>query len=70
MKGENLIYILKDENLQNMLSTTIECYDIYTKDNFQELFQKIRVHFEISKLPVVIDDGYYSYCIGDINEKD
>ena len=70
MKGENLIYILKDENLQNMLSTTIECYDIYTKDNFQELFQKIRVHFEISKLPVVIDDGYYSYCIGDINEKE
>ena len=51
-----------------MLTTTIECYDIYTKDNFQDLLQKIRVHFKTSKLPVVIDDGYYSYCIGYMNK--
>ena len=69
INGELIVYILKKEHTKRMIKTSLYEYDIYTKYDFNLILQKMKNHFNDSNLPIVIDDGYYSYCIGDIKDE-
>jgi len=73
IKFKNLLYIIKETDVNLMLKTNITDYlnnnekNIYNLQDFDILINLMKNHFEISKLPIVIDNGIYSYCIGEIN---
>ena len=53
-----------------MLKTDINTYlpdNVYNKNNFQLILTLFYQHFEKSNLPIVIDNGFYSYLIGNID---
>ena len=65
IKGENYLYVIKDNDISKILKTEI---NIYLENNliindFDNLYLLIKRHFEKSKLPIIIDNGTYSYCI-------
>ena len=41
---------------------------IYNKNTFSELIELINQHFNKSKLPIIIDNGVYSYCLTKFND--
>ena len=63
--GSNYLYIIQDTDISKMLKTNIMVYldnnSIY--HNFEHIYQLMLIHFGKSRLPIVIDDGTYSYCI-------
>ena len=61
----NLLYLFNDDDINKVIKTDIDVYDkrTYYKENFNSLLNIINYHFLCSKLPIVIDDGVYSYCI-------
>ena len=63
--GTNYLYIVRDEDIRKMLKTDIMIYldsnTIYYK--FEEIYELMLRHFRKSKLPIIIDDGTYSYGI-------
>tara|TARA_B100000073_G_scaffold84470_1_gene65212 strand:- start:1891 stop:2478 length:588 start_codon:yes stop_codon:yes gene_type:complete len=66
IKPRNLLYIIDKSDTNNMIMTNINEYtqsNIFTKDRFIQLKDIIYEHFTKSKLPIVIDNGIYSYCI-------
>jgi Ufm1-specific protease 2 len=71
IKSKITLYIIKNNNVSNILKTSI---DVYLKDKtyhkFEDLEQLFRNHFCKSKLPIIIDNGIYSYCIGNINKNE
>ena len=70
IKCKNYIYIVNDSDTSKMLRTDIQEYikedSIYTKSTATFILTIMIDHFKNSKLPIVIDDGVYSYCIGNI----
>ena len=69
IKGRNLIYFIRDDDVTKILKTDITVYfpdSIFSKKDFYELLQILQNHFKKSKLPIVIDNGVYSYCIAEI----
>lgn len=73
IKGENILYVTKDEDIRKILKTDISVYlsnTIYNTNTFDKLLDLINQHFSKSKLPIVIDNGIYSYCIVDNNIED
>ena len=72
IKFINTIYVTKDEDITKILKTDINVYlsnKTYHKNNFIELLNLFKIHFSKSKLPIIIDNGVYSYCIKTINDK-
>lgn len=67
----NILYIINDTDIENMLHTDIEYYiesnTIYNSDEFNDLLNILLLHFKNSNLPVIIDDGIYSYCLLNID---
>jgi len=66
IKPLNLLYMIDKNDTNNMINTNINDYksfNIFTKDKFIQLKDIIYEHFTKSKLPIVIDNGIYSYCI-------
>lgn len=67
IKTENVLYIVNDYDTDKMLKTDIKDYmsndRIYNVKSFNNLLNKILKHFENSNLPIIIDDGTYSYCL-------
>ena len=70
LNGTNLIYFTRDDEVTKILKTDITVYfpdSIYGKKDFDKLLKILINHFNQSKLPIVIDNGVYSYCIGNIS---
>ena len=67
----NILYIINESDINNMLHTDIEYYiesnTIYNSDEFNDLLNILLIHFKNSNLPVIIDDGIYSYCLLNID---
>ena len=61
----NLLYLNDENDVQKILKTDLDIYDkaTYNKNNFNSLLNIINYHFLNSHLPIIIDDGIYSYCI-------
>lgn len=74
IKGENILYVTKDEDISKILKTDISIYlsnTIYNKSTYNKLLDLINQHFNKSKLPIVIDNGTYSYCLSNpINDSE
>lgn len=71
IKGQNVLYVTKDEDISKILKTDISIYlsnTIYNKNTFSELIELINQHFNKSKLPIIIDNGVYSYCLTKFND--
>tara|TARA_B100000401_G_C52803978_1_gene720141 strand:+ start:431 stop:1000 length:570 start_codon:yes stop_codon:yes gene_type:complete len=72
IEGENLIYITEHIDVNRMLKTDIKTYieldTIYNQKDFNKLVTKMQRHFLKSKIPIVIDDGTFSYCVLDISK--
>jgi len=67
----NTLYIINDNDINKILKTDIDVYLLnksYNKSEFNELLTLFKNHFIKSKLPIVIDNGIYSYCIGKIDD--
>ena len=64
----NILYHINDNYRKNILNTSINLYEskTYSKHNIDIVSLLFQRHFERSRLPVVIDDGIYSYCICEI----
>ena len=66
VKCENILFIQEDAVLSRMQTTDIS---IYTGEggailhDEKELEERLRSHFKISSLPIIIDDGTFSYAI-------
>jgi hypothetical protein len=66
LECENLLFIQEDAVLSRMQSTDI---GVYTTDggviehDEDALVERIRGHFRVSGLPVIIDDGTFSYAL-------
>tara|TARA_B100000161_G_C33525743_1_gene403442 strand:+ start:342 stop:911 length:570 start_codon:yes stop_codon:yes gene_type:complete len=68
----NTLYVTKDEDINKILKTDVNVYLLnktYHKNNFTELLNLFHKHFLKSKLPIIIDNGIYSYCIKNIGDK-
>ena len=67
----NILYIINDTDIENMIHTNIKYYieknTIYNSNNFTDLLNILLLHFKNSILPVIIDDGIYSYCLLNID---
>jgi hypothetical protein len=62
------LYTPNPESIQNILKTPIEIYTfennmIYTKNNINNFKQEMIYHFQKSKLPIITDNGTYTYII-------
>tara|TARA_Y100000589_G_C26994775_1_gene564151 strand:- start:129 stop:707 length:579 start_codon:yes stop_codon:yes gene_type:complete len=71
IKGQNILYLLEDQDISKILKTDIFIYlsdSIYHKSNFNKVLEIINEHFNKNKIPIVIDNGVYSYCLTKINE--
>ena len=66
LQCENVLFIQEDSVLSRMQSTDI---GVYTKDGGSilhdeaDLVKKIKRHFGVCRLPVIIDDGTFSYAV-------
>ena len=67
----NILYIINDTDIENMLHTDVKYYieknTIYNSNDFNDLLNILLLHFTNSILPVIIDDGIYSYCLLNID---
>ena len=66
IQGKNILYVTQDQDIERIMKTDISIYiesKVYNHNNFSELIELISNHFANSKLPIVIDDGVYSYCM-------
>ena len=65
IQGTNYIYLKDDKDVSKMLKTDITVYITNNTiiNDFDELQAKIQVHFQKNKLPIIIDNGTYSYCL-------
>ena len=67
----NILYIINDADIENMLNTDVKYYieknTIYNSNDFNDLLNILLLHFKNSILPVIIDDGIYSYCLLNID---
>ena len=63
--GYNYLYVTKDSDITKILKTNIMVYlntnSVYT--NFEDIYNLITKHFTKTKLPIIIDNGIYSYCL-------
>ena len=64
----NILYHINDNYRQHILNTRIDVYEskTYSKHDIDIVSLLFKRHFERSRLPIVIDDGIYSYCICEI----
>jgi len=71
IKCNNLLYVMNDKDSQKMLKSDITYYiennKIYNSKQFNNIKTIINNHFFNSNLPIVIDDGIYSYCVCSIS---
>jgi len=70
IKSNHLIYIRNDSDILKILTTDISVYltnNRYT-NNFNIMFSACKKHFNTNKLPIIIDNGVYSYCILSIKD--
>lgn len=72
IKSENLLYVISDSDGDNILKSDINYYiknnSIY--NNFNKLKELLISHLNTSNLPIVIDDGIYSYCLYKIHNNE
>ena len=61
--GYNCIYVINDTDISNILKTDIIVYLEHIYNDFKDIYNLIINHFNKTQLPVIIDDGTYSYCI-------
>ena len=70
VRFKNILYCLKDSDGSKMLKTDLNHYisnnSIYNKDNVTNILDMFVEHFKNSRLPIIIDDGVFSYCIADV----
>ena len=68
--GKNLLYTVSD-TIDSGINTDISIYmknnTIYNNLTFELLYGILREYFEQSQIPIVIDDGVFSYCMLGIN---
>ena len=71
IKCNNLLYIIDDTDSTKILKSDINYYiennKIYNSKQFNNVLTILNNHFSISNLPIVIDDGIYSYCVCSIS---
>tara|TARA_B110000208_G_C11798674_1_gene440831 strand:- start:5919 stop:6488 length:570 start_codon:yes stop_codon:yes gene_type:complete len=62
--GFNCLYTVNENDINNIMKTDKSIYKIKLNiyDDFNKLFKLIKYHFKNCKLPIIIDDGLYSYC--------
>ena len=71
--GNHYVYVTNDTDFSKILKTDVAFYlnDNLIINDFSKLYSIIKQHFKNTKLPVVIDDGVFSYCFTmDNNNKD
>lgn len=75
INGTNLLYIVRDTDIEMMSRTDISVYldstdspRIYTNNTFSKLFEYLVGYFSKTSVPIIIDDGIFSYCLTGINE--
>ena len=65
IKTTNMLYVVSDKDGDNMLRSDIKYYInnglIYNCNRFNELKNLLKLKLETTKIPIVIDDGIYSY---------
>tara|TARA_Y100000389_G_scaffold26052_1_gene22483 strand:- start:333 stop:887 length:555 start_codon:yes stop_codon:yes gene_type:complete len=69
IKSHNVLYIISDLDADNMLRSDINYYikNNLIYNNFNELKKVLISYLNKTNLPIVIDDGTYSYCLYKIN---
>ena len=62
--GDQYVYVTNDTDFSKILKTDVAFYlnDNLIINDFSKLYSIIKQHFKNTKLPVVIDDGVFSYC--------
>jgi len=62
--GNHYVYVTNDNDFSKILKTDVTFYlnDNLIINDFSQLYSIIKQHFKNTKLPVVIDDGVFSYC--------
>lgn len=70
--GNNYLFIKNDNDVSRILKTDIA---IYTKgdfiiNDFNNFLLIIKKHFNKYKIPIIIDDGIYSYCFILLNDQE
>ena len=70
--GNHYVYVTNDTDFSKILKTDVAFYlnDNLIINDFSKLYSIIKQHFKNTKLPVVIDDGVFSYCFTLDNNKD
>lgn len=68
--GTEILYVPNDKSIENILKTPIEIYTlkqnkIYTKNNINILRNDFIEYFKQSRIPVIIDNGTYTYLVAD-----
>ena len=64
INSKNILYLINDNDSCKLLTTDIKVYNrIYRKSDFDNIINMIDNHFENTKLPIIFDDGVYSYCV-------
>lgn len=68
MRGNRILYCVSMFDIKKMLNERdISKYEVFLhKIRFDKVLQIFVNHFKESKLPIVIDDGVYSYLISEI----
>lgn len=59
---KHCLYVINDTDTSKILKTDFMVY-IDSIFSFDEIYVLIQEHFKVSKLPIVIDNGTYSYCM-------
>ena len=71
INGNNILYMISDQDVEMMLRTDVIDYiknnNIYVREQFNILFDLLSQHFtkydQRNAIPIIIDDGVYSYCL-------
>ncbi len=65
ISGKHYAYVIDDKDFSKILKTDILFYLEQERivNTFDSMLSIIKYHFKKSCLPVVIDDGLYSYCL-------
>lgn len=72
LMGSHYVYVTNDTDFSKILKTDVAFYlnDNLIINDFSKLYSIIKQHFKNTKLPVVIDDGVFSYCFTLNDNKD
>ena len=70
--GYNCLYVKNKNDMSKILKTDISIYtnNNSTYTNFDDIYMLIIEHFAETKLPIVIDDGIFSYCFILLNDNE